>query len=47
MQDKSVSAPVRSPKQLEQQQYTQREYCDNDDVLDAMMKKWQEDNSHA
>ena len=41
------SAPVRGPKTVEQQQYTQREYVDNDDVLDAMMKKWQEENGNA
>lgn len=39
--------PTRGPKVVEQQQYTQREYVDNDDVLDAMMKKWQEENGHA
>ena len=40
-------APARGPKTVEQQQYTQREYVDSDDVLDAMMKKWQEENSNA
>ena len=50
MQDKPAApaaAPARGPKVVEQQQYTQREYADNDDVLDAMMKKWQEENNHA
>ena len=41
------SAPARGPKTVEQQNYTQREYVDNDDVLDAMMKKWQEENGNA
>ena len=39
--------PVRPGKTVEQQNYTQREYVDNDDVLDAMMKKWQEEGSNA
>lgn len=41
------SAPARGIKVVEQQQYTQREYADSDDALDAMMKKWQEEGSHA
>ncbi len=41
------ATPTRGPKVVEQQQYTQREYVDNDDVLDEMMKKWQEENGHA
>ena len=47
MQHKPAAAPVRGPKVVEQQQYTQREYVDNDDVLDAMMKKWQEESANA
>lgn len=41
------ATPARTTKVVEQQQYTQREYTDNDDALDAMMKKWQEEGSHA
>ncbi len=40
-------AQGRAPKTVEQQRYTQRTYEDNDDVLDAMMKKWQEENANA
>lgn len=39
-------APART-KSVEQQQYTQREYKDSDDALDAMMKQWQEEEAHA
>lgn len=42
-----ASAPARGVKVVEQQQYNQREYTDSDDALDAMMKKWQEEGSHA
>ena len=41
------AAPVRGPKQVEQQQYTQREYVHSEDAMDAMMKKWQEENGDA
>lgn len=46
-QAKQFAAATRGPKTVEQQQYTQREYVDNDDALDAMMRKWQEENGHA
>ena len=46
-QAKQFAAAARAPKTVEQQQYTQREYTDNDDALDAMMRKWQEENGHA
>lgn len=39
--------PVRGPKVVEQQQYTQREYRHTDDAVDAMMKQWQEENGNA
>ena len=41
------AASARPTKTVEQQNYTQRDYVDSDDVLDAMMKKWQEEQSHA
>lgn len=41
-----AAAPART-KSVEQQQYTQREYRDSDDALDAMMKQWQEEGEHA
>ena len=41
-----AAAPART-KSVEQQQYTQREYSDSDDALDAMMKQWQEEGEHA
>lgn len=43
----AASAPARTTKSVEQQQYTQRSYTNSDNVLDAMMKKWQEEGSHA
>ena len=43
----AASAPVRGPKVVEQQNYTQREYTHSDDAMDAMMKKWQEENGNA
>lgn len=39
--------PVRGTKTVEQQQYTQREYAHTDDAMDAMMRKWQEENGDA
>ena len=42
-----AAAPVRGPKVVEQQQYTQREYVHTEDAMDAMMKKWQEENGDA
>lgn len=50
LQDKPAApaaAPVRGPKVVEQQQYTQREYVHTEDAMDAMMKKWQEENGDA
>lgn len=47
LETRKTVAAVRAPKTVEQQQYTQREYTDSDDVLDAMMKKWQEENANA
>ena len=41
------NAPVRGPKTVEQQNYTQREYTHSEDAMDAMMKQWQEENGHA
>lgn len=41
------AAPVRGPKVVEQQQYTQREYVHTEDAMDAMMRKWQEENGDA
>lgn len=41
------AAPLRGPKVVEQQQYTQREYVHTEDAMDAMMKKWQEENGDA
>ena len=41
------AAPVRGPKVVEQQNYTQREYVHTEDAMDAMMKKWQEENGNA
>jgi hypothetical protein len=41
------AAPVRAPKTVEQQQYTQREYTHTEDAMDAMMRKWQEENGDA
>jgi len=38
---------VRGPKVVEQQQYTQREYAHTEDAMDAMMRKWQEENGNA
>ena len=46
-QKQSAPAAPRTTKTVEQQQYTQRDYADNDDVLDAMMKKWQEESGNA
>ncbi len=40
-------APVRGPKTVEQQQYAQREYTHTEDAMDAMMRKWQEENGDA
>ena len=39
--------PVRGPKTVEQQQYTQREYTHTEDAMDEMMRKWQEENGDA
>ena len=39
--------PVRGPKVVEQQNYTQREYTHSEDTMDAMMRKWQEENGDA
>ena len=41
------SVPARGPKTVEQQQYTQREYVHTEDAMDAMMRKWQEENGDA
>ena len=41
------AAPARGPKVVEQQQYTQREYAHTEDAMDAMMRKWQEENGDA
>ena len=43
----AAAAKPRGPKTVEQQQYTQREYTHTEDAMDAMMKKWQEENGHA
>lgn len=40
-------AAPRSGKTVEQQQYTQREYTHTEDAMDAMMRKWQEENGNA
>lgn len=40
-------APVRGPKTVEQQNYTQREYTHSDAAIDAMMRAWQEENGNA
>jgi len=42
-----AQAPARGPKTVEQQQYTQREYAHTEDAMDAMMRKWQEENGNA
>ncbi|MBQ8201145.1 MAG: DnaD domain protein [Clostridia bacterium] len=42
-----VRQPVRGPKIVGEQQYTQREYTNTDDAIDAMMRKWQEENGNA
>ena len=48
LQKQSAQAqPVRSTKTVEQQQYTQREYAHTEDAMDAMMRKWQEENGDA
>ncbi len=39
--------PARGAKVVEQQQYTQREYAHSEDAMDAMMRKWQEENGDA
>lgn len=39
--------PVRGPKVVEQQNYTQREYTHSEEAMDAMMRKWQEENGDA
>lgn len=39
--------PARGTKTVEQQQYTQREYTHTEDAMDAMMRKWQEENGDA
>ena len=39
--------PARGAKVVEQQQYTQREYVHTEDAMDAMMRKWQEENGDA
>lgn len=41
------NTPARGPKVVGEQQYTQREYTHTDDAIDAMMKKWQEENGNA
>ena len=41
------NAPARGPKTVEQQNYTQREYTHTEDAMDAMMRKWQEENGDA
>lgn len=41
------AAPARGPKVVEQQQYTQREYAHSEDAMDAMMRKWREENHDA
>jgi len=41
------TAPARGPKVVEQQNYTQREYAHTEDAMDAMMRKWQEENGDA
>ena len=41
------AAPARGPKVVEQQQYTQREYTHTEDAMDAMMRKWREENHDA
>ncbi len=43
----AAPAPARGPKTVEQQNYTQREYTHSEDAMDAMMKKWQEENGDA
>ena len=40
-------AAIRSTTTVEQQQYTQREYTHTEDAMDAMMRKWQEENGNA
>ena len=47
MQAQPAAVAPRGPKTVEQQQYTQREYTHTEDAMDAMMKKWQEENAHA
>ena len=42
-----AAAPVRGPKVVGEQQYTQREYAHTDNAIDAMMAQWQEENGHA
>ena len=41
------NVPARGPKTVEQQNYTQREYTHTEDAMDAMMRKWQEENGDA
>ena len=48
LQKQPVQAtPARGPKTVEQQNYTQREYTHTEDAMDAMMRKWQEENGNA
>lgn len=46
-QSAAPAAPVRGPKTVEQQQYTQREYAHSEDSVDELMKKWQEEHGDA
>jgi len=41
------ATPVRGPKVVGEQQYTQRDYTHTDNAIDDMMKKWQEENGNA
>ena len=43
----AASVPARTGKIVGEQQYAQREYTHSEDAMDAMMKKWQEENGDA
>ncbi len=46
-QPTAQTAPARGPRGVGEQQYTQREYTHSEDAIDAMMRRWQEENGNA
>ncbi len=44
---KADQPAARPTKTVEQQNYTQREYTHTDDAMDAMMRRWKEENGDA